>query len=393
MKIRHTASKSILSLAFAIVLTMSFSLQTALAQSGPLSLAEVLTGLQSKSGGFTMSQKNSFITQQIQRRGITFRVSNEIEQELRRAGATFALISAARSRAPRNTPVRNINPNAPPIVEFDKIWVDYNVTVAGKKGMRVHTKFTLKNLKDVQLKLAVRIQRDDGDVLSSKTAAYRNRGGQLEVSKPLKPGFTSAVYKDYSVFLPYDEFAIEPGKHNLKLDADIYYPDGDLLRHLALYPFTFTKPARSTTSTPPTNNGGKPSVKLGRMWIDYDVTQDGQKGMLVHTKATLNNLRGRNLQLALVVQKADGGKITARPNSRNRSVNGSLTFYKDIVPRYDSAVFHDIKVFIPYSEIVLGAGVHKLRLHTDIISPDGKFNLHVNYYPFQFRRRSSSNYN
>ena len=380
-----------MSLACILVITIFFSINTVHAQpTDPLSLAEVLTGLQAKTGNFTLSQKNAFITGEIQKRGITFPLSSEIESELRRAGASSALISMARSKTPRRTPpVRNINPNAPPIVEFDKTWVDYNVTENNRKGMRVHTKFTLRNLKDVPLKMAVRIQKSDGDVLASKTRAYRNKGNQLEASKPLKPGYVNAVYKDYSVFIPYDEFVIGPGNHNLKLDADLYYADGELLKHLDLYPFTFKRPGR-TTSTPPSTNL-KPTATFGRMWIDYNVTQDGKKGMMVHTKVTLNNLKGKRMMLALVIQKKGGAKIFARPSSRNRSKNGSLTFYKTLVPRYNSSIFNDIKVFVPYSEIVLGAGRHQLQIHGDVISPNASTNLHLNIFPFELNRRKRSN--
>lgn len=394
MKVRHIALKSVLSLACAFVLAMSFSLQTAYAQNGPLSLAEVLTGLQSKSGGFTLAEKNSFITGQIQKRGITFRLSDEIENELIRAGASPALITAVRSKTAKDTsPTRITNPNAPPIVEFDTAWVDYNVTVEGEKGMVVHTKFTLRNLKDIPLELTVRIQKEDGDTLTSNNSTYRNKGGQLAVFRPIKAGFANAVYQDYDVFIPYNAFNIPPGKYDLKLDADIIYPDGDLLKHLTLYPFTFTQPGK-TTSTPANNSNSTstPSGKLEKMWIDNNVTQGGQKGMLVHTKMTLYNLLNQKIRLALFVEKADGTNVYARANSKNRADDGNLTFNIDLVPKYEPTLFSDVSVFIPYSEIVLGAGNHDLRIHADIVKPGTDLNVHINYLPFAFRAGSNSNY-
>ncbi|MGI8670354.1 MAG: hypothetical protein ACR2J3_11005 [Aridibacter sp.] len=390
MKIRHITLKSILSLACAFVLAMSFSLQTAYAQTGPLSLAEVLTGLQSKSGGFTLAEKNSFITGQIQKRGITFRLSTEIESELTRAGASPTLINAVRSKTANNTtPKRVTNPNA--VVEFDTAWVDYNVTVEGEKGMVVHTKFTLRNLKDIPLELTVRIQKEDGDVLSSSNSTYRNKGGQLAVFRPIKAGFANAVYQDYDVFIPYNAFTISPGKYDLKLDADIIYPDGDLLKHLTLYPFTFTQPGK-TTPTPANNSNSTPSGNVEKMWIDYNVTQDGQKGMLVHTKMTLYNLMGEEIQLVIGVEKADGTKVYARQGSKYRSTDGQLAFYIDLVPKYEPTLFNDVSVFIPYNEIVLAAGNHDLRIHADIIQTDSDLNVHINYFPFTFKSNSTGNY-
>ncbi len=392
MKIRHIALKSILSLACAFVLVTSFSLQTAYAQKGQLSLAEVLTGLQSKSGGFSLAEKNSIITNDIQKRGITFRLSTEIESELRRAGASTALINAVRSKTASNTePTRVTNPNAPPIVEFDTAWVDYNVTEGGETGMRIHTKFTLRNLKDIPLELTVRIQKEDGDTLTSNNSEYRNKGGQLAVFRPIKAGFANAVYQDYDIFIPYNAFNIPPGKYDLKLDADIIYPDGDLLKHLTLYPFTFTQPGK-TTPTPANNSNSTPSGKVEKMWIDYNVTQGGQKGMMVHTKMTLYNLLGEKIQLAIGVEKADGVKVYARQGSKYRSSTGQLSFYVDLVPKYEPTLFNDVSVFIPYSEIALAAGNHDLRIHADIIQTDSDLNVHINYFPFAFKSSSNGNY-
>jgi hypothetical protein len=242
--------------------------------------------------------------------------------------------------------------------------------------MRVHAKFTLRNLKDVPLKMAVRVQKKDGDILASRTSAYRNQGNQLEASKPLKPGFVNAVYKDYNVFIPYDEFVIGPGKHKLDLDADIYYGDGELLKHLALHPFAFTQPARS-----------KPTAKFDRMWIDYDVTQNGKKGMMVHTKFTIDNLLNQTVTLALGIEKETGTKVFARTTSKYRSKTGQLAFYKTFTPKYNSAKFNDVKIFVPYAEIPLPVGKHKLRFHADILQTGTNLNIHLNYYSFAFNRR------
>lgn len=389
MRVHNLICKSFLRIACVFLLSVFLFVPNASGQSGPLSLAEVLTGLQSKSGGFTLTEKNAFITQQIQSRGITFNLSSEIESELRRAGASAELISAVRSKTSSVKPTRVTNPNAPPVVEFDTAWVDYNVVEEGVKGMRVHTKFTLKNLKDVPLQLTVRVQKDDGDTLSSNDPKYRNKGGQLAAFKALKPGFPEAVYKDLGVFIPYTAFKIEPGKHNLKLDADIIYPDGDLLKHLTLYPFVFTQPARTSTNN---SNDAKPTGTLDKMWIDYNVTQNGEKGMLVHTKMNVSGLLDQNIQLALVVEKADGTKIIAKKTSPNRSINGHLTFYKDLVPQYASTVFNDVQIFIPYSEITVPEGNHNMRIHADILQPGTDLNIHINYHEFSFRQTAANNY-
>lgn len=386
MKVKSMILKSILSLVFTLILALSFSVQGVYAQSNPLSLAEVLTGLQAKTGGFSLAEKNEFITGEIKTRGITFPLSSEIENELKRAGANLALINAVRTTTRNTSPTRIINPNAPPIIEFEKTWVDYNAVVGGEKGMRVYSKFTLRNLKDIPLSLTVRIQKEDGDILRSNNSTYRNKGGQLAVFRPIKAGYDNAVYKDYDVFIPYKAFTVDPGKYNLKLDADIIYPDGELLKHLTLYPFLFTQPEKTPTST-----NTKSGAILDEMWVDYNVTQNGQKGMLVHTRMTVNGFLNQTIQFALGVEKTDGTKVLARSSSPNRSKVGQLVFYKDLRPQYDSAKFNDIQVFVPYNEIVLPAGNYNLRLHADVLKAGTELDVHLKYYPFTFRSTGSNN--
>ncbi len=355
----------------------------ALAQKSELTLAQVLTGLQSKSGGFSLAEKNDFITKDIIARGVTFRVSSEIESELKRAGASPKLIAAARSKETvANKPKRALPPGAKAI--FDKLWIDYNVIENGLKGMRVHSKFALKNLKDEPLILTVRVQKEDGDPLLTKNVKYRNNSGQFATFKKIRAAYQSTVFKDVSVFLPYSEFAVRPGDHSLKVDADLIFPDGNLLKHFTLHPFKFTKPVGKNASNRKIPPPADAAFKVEKMWIDYDIFRNGKKGLLVHIRATVEQLKGYNIQFAAVVERKNGDQILGKTM---RSVTGSLTAYYDVVPKYDSTSFNNVEMFIPYEEFTVQKGIHNLRIHVDIIYPGTKFNLHGSYHPFRFRRR------
>lgn len=380
VKNRRVNKTQFICLALGLAFCLSFSINSVFAQNTALSLAEVLTGLQSRSGDFTIAEKNAFITQQIQQRGITFRVSAEIESELRRAGASNTLINAARAKESKTTPVRVVNSNAPPTAEFEKLWVDYDVVEGGLKGMRIHTKFTLKNLKDESLQLTVRIEKENGDPLRNENTNFRNKGGQLAVFKALKPGFVSAVYADQFVFIPYDEIVIEPGNHKLNVDADIIYSDGELLKHFTLYPFTFTKPAVTTPKTALTNTA-KPIAVFDRTWIDYNVTQAGVKGMVVHSKFTISNMLNQDVQLAVGVETVAGVGVKGYTKVSN---TGQLVIYLPLKPKYPAAVFNDASVFIPYDEFNIASGKHNLRVHVDILHTPTNLNLHLTYFNFDF---------
>jgi tetratricopeptide (TPR) repeat protein len=65
-----------------------------------LTLAQILTGLSSNASGFTLNQKNEFITESVRRRGVSFRLTKGIEKELKNSGANAALLAAIRRASP-----------------------------------------------------------------------------------------------------------------------------------------------------------------------------------------------------------------------------------------------------------------------------------------------------
>lgn len=129
-------------------------------------------------------------------------------------------------------------PNLAPV---DKVWVDYNATEDGRKGMRVHLKFKVYGLKKVDSYLAVYVSRLDNTPVAGKTKTYMSKNGQLASFQSMNPCCAETVYDDLSVFIPYDEFSLPPGEHNLRLDIDLIYPDGKLIQHLKFYDFVFTR--------------------------------------------------------------------------------------------------------------------------------------------------------
>jgi hypothetical protein len=122
-----------------------------------------------------------------------------------------------------------------------KVWVDYDITQAGRKGMRIHVNFEVKGLKGIDSKLVLRVQNSNSEFLSSTSPAFANADGQLEIAFDMKPGYATTVYEDATVFLPYNVINIRKGSWDLKLDLDLNYENGDLIEHLYLHEFEFTK--------------------------------------------------------------------------------------------------------------------------------------------------------
>jgi formylglycine-generating enzyme required for sulfatase activity len=85
-------------------------------QEAPLTLAQILTGLQTQgrtAENRTLVARNQYIARRVRERGVTFRLTEEFESEIRRAGASEELIKAIRENsppAPRPTPTPTPRP-------------------------------------------------------------------------------------------------------------------------------------------------------------------------------------------------------------------------------------------------------------------------------------------
>ncbi len=126
--------------------------------------------------------------------------------------------------------------------EVERVWVDYDVTEGGKKGMRIHVSFTVHDLKDIDSYLAIYFEKENGDRLYTNNKSFRSTDGQVAVFYALKPAYDDALYKDTKLFMPYDEFNLDTGKYNLKMDIDVIYKNGDMFKHMQYYDFIYTEP-------------------------------------------------------------------------------------------------------------------------------------------------------
>lgn len=122
---------------------------------------------------------------------------------------------------------------------FDNMSVDYDVTENGVKGMRIHAKFTLFNMKGVDAYLAIYFATKNGEKLKTSNTSYSSKEGQVAVYKSLKPAYDQAVYSDLQVFMPYSELNLRPAKYDLTMDLDVIYQNGDLVKHLKYYDFWY----------------------------------------------------------------------------------------------------------------------------------------------------------
>jgi hypothetical protein len=94
---------------------------------------------------------------------------------------------------------------------FEKIWVEHDVRVDGKKGMRIHASFVVRNALRAECTLVAHFYQKDGAQLTGADLQgdYSTSDGHVVTYIKFTPRFTSTRYSDKSLFIPYKEFHIK----------------------------------------------------------------------------------------------------------------------------------------------------------------------------------------
>lgn len=124
---------------------------------------------------------------------------------------------------------------------FKDLWVDFDVYENSQKGMKIHAKFSVSSMKNIEGYLAFYFEKKDGTRLTSNNSTYRSKTGQLAAYKLVTPAYEQTDYNDMSVFIPYSEFSLPAGRNDLKIDADLIYKEGGMIQHLKYFDFYINK--------------------------------------------------------------------------------------------------------------------------------------------------------
>lgn len=368
--------RRLLLVAIFALISAAFSFGVALNTAGAqeqLSLADILTGLKSKKT--TLAQRNKLLTDAVNERGVTFVLTAEIERELRATGANNTLIAAIRANSPRPTPTRTPVVSGNPSAVFKDLWIDYNVTENGVKGMRIHVKFTTYKMLNLDSYLAIYFTDDRGYALKDKNGKLASTAGDVAVYREMKPAYDPANYDDFSVFMPYAEFDLPDGNWDLKMEVKLIYKQGGLIQQLTTKAFNYKQ--GDTTERDYSNV----TWKVNRVWVDYNITQNGRKGMLVHVNFEVTGLKGVSSNLSMRVQTDSGSYVRSTTSAYSNSA-GQLRILFNMNPGYDTTVYRDATLFLPYSEINVSKGVWNLKLDIDLGYGDEFKHLHFEDFRF-----------
>ena len=135
--------------------------------------------------------------------------------------------------------------------------------------------------------------------------------------------------------------------------------------------FILSEDSSSTGSRPsPSAIPPEPSGEfINDPWVDYDVRHNDvngheRKGMLIHTRAKVHNLRNTECVLVVRFEFASGNRLEDF-NGEYRIGSGPGTYIR-FVPQYEHSDYDDMRLFMPYDELHLASGSHDLRFYLEL---------------------------
>jgi hypothetical protein len=118
---------------------------------------------------------------------------------------------------------------------------------------------------------------------------------------------------------------------------------------------------------------GAYSGYIEQVWSQFEVWRGGEKGMVVHVRFHTTGLRGVACK-AVAYFAYEGGEALDDFDGLYSTVSGKVSTYTNFTPSYDSSVFNDLELFIPYSQLHMGSGRSDLEYHVELYTID--YNTH-----------------
>ena len=247
---------------------------------------------------------------------------------------------------------------------FKKIWMEQNVEEKGKKGLRIHAAFNVSNLLGETCRaVAWFYDKDSGEPLEDFNGMYSTSTGDVSVGMDFEPKFLSADFTDLPLFIPYEEFHLEEGDHNVKFQIGLFHQmQGGQMQQVGT---TSTFSDFNYRATSPL-----PNALYRKLWVDFGVYEGIQKGMLIHMQFNIKNLKEKPCR-AVAWFYFDSGLPLLDYNGRFNTSDGKVSVGLDFSPQYDSSDFHDFTLFMPYDELHLSSGEHSLKMDAGLLYQKG----------------------
>ena len=236
---------------------------------------------------------------------------------------------------------------------INSVKADHDVMVNGVKGVTLHINMDIANCKGVDCKCGAWLYYADGTKVKDTNGNYRTNAtdGQVYATAPFKPIYDNSHFDDLQLFFPYDEFHVEGKDVNCYLSLRVQSDSGACISPECKVNMTFS-------------SENKKMVKFDNIWCE----DSNGKNLLIHIRMTIDNALNEDGRVAVWFFNSKGNALKAKSDENvYKTGDGAVTVQLAIKPNYESCLWSDLLMSIPYSALNLACDfVHDLKLRVGV---------------------------
>jgi serralysin len=138
-------------------------------------------------------------------------------------------------------------------------------------------------------------------------------------------------------------------------------------------------------SQPPVTSGPLPQCSDVFVEVAHNVFENGVKGMRIETTFDIRNARGQECLLTAYFYKQDGTPLKDF-NNNYRTNENDVAAISEFKPGFDDTKFTRLGVFLPYDELHMGEGDHKLKFTVSLWDGESRNLYRSGVYLFNFTK-------
>ena len=266
--------------------------------------------------------------------------------------------SPAKSVTPKKAetaPKPQAVPAAKPVkrtATINSVKADHNVVVNGKKGVTLHINFDIANCKGTDCKCAAWLHYADGRPVKDTNGSFCASDGHVATWVSFKPIYENTHFDDLHLFFPYDEFHIEGKDVGCYLSLRVQSESG-----------AFISPEYKENMT--YSSGNMKTVKFDRIWCE----DSNGESLVIHIKMTIDHALNEEGGIGAWFYNSSGKALRAKASEMNmyKTPDGNVTVQLPIKPNFESCLWDDLRMSIPYSALNLASDhVHDIKFNVGV---------------------------
>ncbi|MDY0000931.1 MAG: hypothetical protein RBU30_06525 [Polyangia bacterium] len=231
----------------------------------------------------------------------------------------------------------------------------------------ISTELILDHLKGAEVVLELRFAFSNGRALKDFDQAFASSDGLVMFSSKIVPLYPRTQMKNLRLRIPHSQLHLAKGIRASLIASLTLKHRGQTLASDLTPEFVLDTGAAAKTPLRAAANRIAPKAAIEQVALKVRTGGDGQGGVIVGGRLRVAGYRGKKLQWLVYVTDYQNRPVQG-VDAPFRSKDGQLGSAITLSPRYDSALFPEAKVFIPFGQLRLPPGRHRLLFHSVLAS-------------------------